>query len=239
MKRKPNIIQKAAGFTLVELLVVIVIMAALAAVAFTIGPRMKKRGESVKNIQTMRQVGALSAMYSAENSNRLVPLRTDVQDASGNWAIGMDWPIALLIHAYPQATVNQLKDRKWWVATKPFMYNSMIINNLKTDKFTPGKNGFGMNSMLGYKLNPPGTWGNPGDNGSQSRGVDISKIDRPSRTVLFSTTPDYHFNNNTFTQPACLPLIVDGKVPMMFVDGHTETIAIRNYLPENYDYTKW
>jgi prepilin-type N-terminal cleavage/methylation domain-containing protein len=238
MKRKPNI-QKAAGFTLVELLVVIVIIAALAAVAFTVGPRMKRRGEVAKNILTMRQVGTLSTLYSTENQNRLIALRTDAQRPDGSWEIGLDWPIALLTQVYPNATVQQIKDRNWWKSNKPFMYNSLIINNLKTALFIPGKNGFSMNNMLGYKLNPPGTWGEPGQGGSQSKGVDISKIDRPSRTVLFSTAPDYHFNDTTFRQPACQPLINDGIVPMMFVDGHIESVAVKNYVKANYDYTSW
>ena len=40
MKKKP-ILQKTAGFTLVELLVVIVIVATLAAISFSVATRMK------------------------------------------------------------------------------------------------------------------------------------------------------------------------------------------------------
>lgn len=238
MNKKPHI-QKATGFTLVELLVVILIIAALAAVAFTIAPRMKQRGQVVKNIQNMRQVGALSTMYSSENQNRLVPLRSDVQDADGNWAIGLDWPIALLGQVYPESSTKELKDRNWWRINNPFMYNPFIVNNLKSESFKPGKNGFGMNSMLGYKLIPPGSWGQPGEGGSQSKGVDISKINRPSRTVLFSTSPDYLFTNKTFTQSDSIPLIVEGKVPMMFVDMHLESVAVKTYNNDNYDYAGW
>jgi prepilin-type processing-associated H-X9-DG protein len=53
--------------------------------------------------------------------------------------------------------------------------------------------------------------------------------------VRYATTPDFLFDSKTFTRDDGKPLIVDGKVPMIFVDGHVELVEIKRYTNVNYD----
>ncbi|NQX00014.1 type II secretion system protein [bacterium] len=235
MKRKTDI-QKPAGFTLVELLVVIVIIATLAGIVFSVASRMKKQGIATKNLQTMRQVGIMVANYSSENSGNLPPIRTDLQKPDGSYSIGDDWIWIVMRQLYPDLDKNTMGKTNWWKANKPMMYNSLIVNNLESGKFQAGKNGHGINTVIAGEINGwAGSW-TPGDSGYQTRPVPISKVPRPSRTVLFISAPDYNFTAGMFDKPEYKPLMIDGRVPAYFVDGHAESLVVKQYTKLNYDF---
>ncbi len=59
------------GFTLVELLVVIVIIAALAALSFTVGPKMLRKAKATEAMQNLRQLGPLLSAIAADNEMKL------------------------------------------------------------------------------------------------------------------------------------------------------------------------
>jgi len=236
MKKKPISASSTAGFTLVELLVVIVIIAALAGVAFSVAARMQKRGILTKNLQTMRQVGLMVANYSSENSGNIPPVRTDIQKADGSWGIGEDWIWIVMRQLYPDVEVATMKNPTWWKNNNPMMYNPLIVKNIGSGKFEAGKNGHGLNTVIAGELNDwAGKW-TPGDGGYQTRPVPISKIPRPSRTMLFISAPDYNFSAGMLDRADFKPLVIDGKVPAYFVDGHAETLVVKQYTKENYDF---
>ncbi len=236
MKRKTHSVSSSSGFTLVELLVVIVIVAALAAVVFSVASRMKARGIASKNLQTMRQVGILVANYSSENSGNLPPIRTDVQNPDGSWGIGDDWPWIVMRQLYPDVDKATMNNEEWWKLNNPMMYNPLIVNNIGSGKFRAAKNGHGMNTVIAGELNGwSGGW-TPGANGYQTMPVPISKIPRPGRTMLFISAPDYNFTSGMFKRPDYEPLVIDGRVPAYFVDGHAESLVVQQYTKENYDF---
>jgi prepilin-type N-terminal cleavage/methylation domain-containing protein/prepilin-type processing-associated H-X9-DG protein len=68
------------GFTLVELLVVIVIIAILAALVMPVISRGRDRAQSAKCVNNLRQLGVLSEAYCADSGNRFPPSTT--------WAAG-------------------------------------------------------------------------------------------------------------------------------------------------------
>jgi prepilin-type N-terminal cleavage/methylation domain-containing protein/prepilin-type processing-associated H-X9-DG protein len=59
------------AFTLVELLVVIAILAVLAAIAIPVLGGMAEKGNSVKCVNNLRQIGGAIGMYAAENNGFL------------------------------------------------------------------------------------------------------------------------------------------------------------------------
>ena len=59
------------GFTLIELLVVIAIIAVLAAIAFSAVGGMISKGDSVKCVNNLRQIGVAAGMYVADNNGYL------------------------------------------------------------------------------------------------------------------------------------------------------------------------
>jgi general secretion pathway protein G len=59
------------GFTLIELLVVIAIIAVLAAIAFPAVGGMISKGDSVKCVNNLRQIGTAMGMYVADNNGYL------------------------------------------------------------------------------------------------------------------------------------------------------------------------
>lgn len=61
----------ADGFTLVEMLAAVAIIAVLAAVAFPVLSNMQKRAKAAECTSNLRQVGAGLLAYAAENNNRL------------------------------------------------------------------------------------------------------------------------------------------------------------------------
>ncbi|MEP4078363.1 type II secretion system protein [Haloferula sp.] len=72
--------RKKAGFTLVELMVSIVIVAVLAALAFALAKKGISRANSMKDMATMRQLYQTFPLYAADNNGFLPgPLYTGVK----------------------------------------------------------------------------------------------------------------------------------------------------------------
>jgi prepilin-type N-terminal cleavage/methylation domain-containing protein len=179
MKKETQKSPLKRGFTLVELLVVIVIVAALAAVVFTFASRMKKRGEVTKSLNAMRQVSVLSGIYSVENNDNLPPMQSEKENEDGSYTT-LQWNLSILSLAYSDTEAERLKDVNWWKMNKPFMLSNLMINNINTPSFKPDKCGIGMNKWLQYNLIPNGgTDWILGKGGRQSLGVPKSKVARP------------------------------------------------------------
>jgi len=69
--------RRTAGFTLVELLVVIAVIAVLAAILFPIASSLQKSSSQSKAASNFRQLGAAITMYAADNNQTLPRLQTN------------------------------------------------------------------------------------------------------------------------------------------------------------------
>jgi prepilin-type processing-associated H-X9-DG protein/prepilin-type N-terminal cleavage/methylation domain-containing protein len=88
-----------AGFTLAELLVVIVITAVLLAVLLPMVKRMRTEGQAAVCARNLRQIAAGAQLYAGEHSMRL-PGNPDVANGSVvGWNTAPSWPAEILPYA--------------------------------------------------------------------------------------------------------------------------------------------
>ena len=230
MKRKPKTFRMSAGFTLVELLVVIAIIGTLAALAFTMGPKMMKRGAAAKATQNMRQIGSLLMGYATDHSGVLPTARPDIVDANGK-AVASDthWHQALLLQVYSDLDVKGL-DLKWYNATNPFMRNPMCTKTSKPYGYDSWNPGYAINLSIGknLKLNKSDSW-DPGAGGPQTTGAPLHAIPEPGKTPIVVPRGDWHYEAANLLTSDFKAFLVDGKFPVLFVDGHVETMTPNEY----------
>jgi prepilin-type N-terminal cleavage/methylation domain-containing protein/prepilin-type processing-associated H-X9-DG protein len=82
--KSPRGIRPSGGFTLMELLVVILIIAALAAITFTVTTRLKDQAITAADTGKLRQVSIALAGIAQEN-NGIIPHGNLARDSSGNF----------------------------------------------------------------------------------------------------------------------------------------------------------
>ncbi len=94
----------AKGFTLTELLVVIVIIAVLAAIAIPVSLRIKKSAESATCASNLKQLGAALISYAVDHNNRL----PNLQDVDPDTNLRGDiWTLVLANAGYLWDTPGQ------------------------------------------------------------------------------------------------------------------------------------
>ncbi len=230
MKKKSNSIHHSPGFTLVELLVVIVIIATLAGLGMTMISKMRKRAEASKSVMNLRQIGSTVGIYMAENLNNLPPGREDVQDSDGNWAEGLHWHQNLLLVSNPDMDMEKMRDEKWWNSNKPFVMNPLANAESKPQPFKPWWPGYALNLQIVGNLGLGGGDWAAGGGGPQSKKVNLSMIPEPSRTPLVSPRGDWHYTANDLLEAGIKGFLVEGKLPILFVDGHVESMTPNEYV---------
>lgn len=82
------------GFTLVELLVVVAIIAVLAALTFTFVGRGLASGRAATCTSNLRQVGAALIAHSIDNNNKFIALQPDINPETGKRPPVWTWQLA-------------------------------------------------------------------------------------------------------------------------------------------------
>lgn len=221
MKKTNQYPQIANGFTLVELLVVITIIIVLAVLSFTMVPKMRQRAESTKQTSILRQIGPLMVMNTTEKSG-LLPA-TVTTKANGS----VHWHQALHAMINPELPIEVIKSNEYWNNNNPLIKNPLYkepVGNLKLAPWCPG---YGMNTKIVDNLNLPVDYSN--GEWQANRAIPLAAIGDTARTPLVAPAPDYHYSTIKANDPRMAQFIVNNQIPILFVDGHLENIAPKDY----------
>lgn len=221
------------GFTLVELLVVIVIIATLAALSFTMIAKMRKNADAAKSVSNMRQIGSVMGLYAADNSMRLPAAKPSVIDANGNSVPGnVHWHQALLLIVHPEVTNVTQMDLDWYKSNNIFMHNPLFTENYGDGKYGANYQWKAWNPGYAFNLQIANNLGLASKNAfSQTIAVPLNLIPEPERTPIVAPRGSWHFIYDAaqLKDEAMKGLLLNGKVPILFVDGHVETMPLEEY----------
>ena len=209
------------GFTLVELLVVIVIIAVLGTLSAVIGPKILKRGRQASSITNMRQLNTYLVSYAGENSNRLpAPVRLNDNEQEIYWHMVLQGEVS-------GKSAETFLDDKWWKQN-----DSVVINPMVPKAQLNHKNpGYGMNAQLALNM-------------AKLKGDDLALEDAVFTAVNLNNLSDtsrapiimpcwtwfYKCDDEDVNNPKWEAFTVSGKMPVLFLDGHTELLSPREYV---------
>jgi len=229
MKENPVPMKTRSGFTLVEMLVVVVIIASLAAVALGVIPKMRKKGDSAKSVQNLRQISVLAATYAADHSMALPAPEPEVPDGNGGTVTGVMWHQALASEAYPDTALSKIRwDHKWWTTNKPLLLNPLMPQKDVRAWFP----GFAINMQI--NISNTG-WGTGWTDGPKTRDMRLASISDPARTPFVVPDKNWFFHKGKLSEAGMKPFLVDGKLPVLFVDGHVENMVPKEYFSRKLD----
>ncbi len=223
LTRKPKI----DGFTLVELLVVIAIIAVLAALSFTVGPKMLKKAKATEAMQNLRQLGPLLSTIAADHEMKLPAALGPVTQPDGTTPT-LQWNEVCLAMLFPDAKPADLTSKVWWDK------NQTLLKNPLFKASTPLNPGYALNEMIAENL-AAAKGPLPSHDDLLAISVPLAALSEPSRTPLVAPCDNYFYRYDAaeiagFKSGTLKELMTDGKVPVLFVDGHTETITPDEYL---------
>ncbi len=215
------------GFTLVELLVVIVIIAALAALSVTVGPKMLKKARATEAMQNMRQLGPLITTYASDHEMRLPAAKGPALQSDGS-TTDLQWNEVCLAMLFPDSKPADLKSQAWWDKNKTMFKNPLFKAS------TPLKPGYGLNQMIPENVAIASGAAAPSQEELLTTQVPLAAITEPSSTPLIAPFNNYTYRFDAaelkgFVKPPLKDLMSDDKLPILFLDGHVESVSPSDY----------
>jgi prepilin-type processing-associated H-X9-DG protein len=228
MKTNPKTIDNTAGFTLMELVISITIVVTLAAIIFAVARKMKESAISAKSVQNMRQIGSILGVYAADHSLKLPPAQ--VKTNKGN----ILWFHELMSLIYPDQIDQDrmLYDKKWWEKNQPFFHNPvMTASSIRA--FQPWFPGYSLNNQITNRVFTANNSADYANN--ESTPVPMVRISDPARTPYAVPFWNWKYTPANVSSPEMKEYLVSGKIPVLFVDGHVETVTPGEYLSRKLD----
>lgn len=198
------------GFTLTELLVVIVVLAILASLLVVGIQGVRTRAQIAEASSNLRQIHAMAGLYSNDNRGQILPNRYQ------NPGQGHRWQQILVNEGYIQASRNDLQPGQDFRTLKIFGNPAVYAGRPEDAGFAT----FAMNVRLGHRDSPRG-WHGVGS---------LLQAENPAKT-LFLIDGVYREAGNTYNEivwPNLSPErwgvspSVGNDVLLLFLDGHVE-----------------
>ena len=251
-QRNRDVPRGRKGFTLVELLTVIAIIAVLAAMLFPVFSRAREQARKATCQSNLKQLGLTMMMYSQDYDEHMLPAMVETDDS----------------YRWPQILAPYLKDRAFVTCPDADYSGTMGSGFTYQDTFTsqPGDPSYkfyyyGVYPSYGYNYaylapvhqsssdetspdcpNGPDTPCTYASAGTTSRGVSLAAIDAPASTIAmadsatYSVTKGFYFGYYVIMppgwwNPTSLP---NGKVQLrhnetanvLFADGHVKALKL-------------
>jgi prepilin-type processing-associated H-X9-DG protein len=219
---------------LVELLVVVVIIAALAAVSLSVSRRMMSKAQANQAMQNLSQIGAVLTTYATDHSMKLPAAKGTTQLANGTTA-DLQWNEACLIMIYPDSRIEDFKTVQWWESSKSFLRNPMFKDNAGWAPLNPG---YAMNVKVAENL--AATQGPAASADPLTVNLALANIPDQGRTPIAAPNTNWTYRYDSgetakFERDPAKELLSDGKVPILFVDGHVESMTPKEYRDKGLD----
>ena len=226
--------RRHAGFTLMEILVVVAIILVLAAIAFPVFRFVQMRGHKVKALNNMRQLASAAATFAAQNDNTLPNEDSKGQDTWNNAAKPENdkaWYNALpKLLGFPSVGEFATKPRDYYTAQNILYLPGAKYPDddsiLREPLFA-----IAINTKLSRKVE------------GKKEPVKLNAITHPTRTVLFLEQGLPKENSAMGAQPkydgSCKGSAKSfvaryaGEGYVVFVDGNGQSITGKEILMEN------
>ena len=221
--------RSSSGFTLVELLVVIVIIATLAALLLVGFSRMRASGDRAGAIAAMRQLAVANTSYSSEHNGQFVPIAT--KDKDGNL---YEWYYDPVFRSYLTGDPADAEKEGSKLRVAPAGFLDPVAYRSKKKDYDKLSASYGFNSTgLGA------LW--PVNEMSPPMSYKVSQIANPSRTAFIISATDYQASYTGRYLWKATP--VEGKTPnskiayrhdkkaiVIYYDGSTGLVSMADIL---------
>lgn len=229
-KRSPS-----PGFTLVEILIVISIIAVLALISILAARKFMDKALETKSLSTMRQVATANMGYAQENNGEINVVRVDqetlVERRPGRGYVADSFWGRITPYLFADVAVTSGNQESLAAEIIRRLLSFHGTTNLNTmaktfQKDVPIYGGDGSGIKVPYAFS---TYLSP-----WNRIVRTSTVDNPAQTA-YMTFGSYRFNENSMAQysPHVSPRIAgksvdffsNKKAAIIFLDGHLEMVA--------------
>ncbi len=216
-------LRSARAFTLVELLVTITIIIAIAALSFMGISKMRKSGDRVVAIRNMSQLQLANASYASDNNGKYVP--TDEWNDEGSGYVKWSDNPQFVRFLKPDAAVYSTGGID---ATLPLGMMDPTVVRAKKLMYNEVQANYAYN-----KTGMTGGWATPGARPSYT----VSQVTDPSRSAVFFSATDWntdHIRRFLWTGAAAVEgKTRDGKIAyrhnnkaiVIYYDGHAGEIT--------------